>query len=102
MANLSDVVPAYIKLRDHIEALEREHKEALKPLKEKLEFFETWLLGELESRGEDSATIRGVGVVFKKKETKCTMADWATFFPWMQSNERYDMLNHAVNKTTVT
>jgi hypothetical protein len=102
MAQVSEVVPAYIKLRDHIDELEREHKEKLKPLKEKLEYMDTWLLGELEKRGEDSIAIRGVGTVFKKKETRCSVADWGAVFPWVQANERWDMLNHAVNKTTVT
>ena len=102
MATLAEVVPTYIKLRDLIDEKERKHKEELKPLKEKLDFLDGWLLGELSSRGEDSVAVRNVGTVFRKKETRCSVADWGAVFPWIQEHERWDMLNHAVNKTTVT
>lgn len=101
MAEIAEVVPAFVKLRDHVEKMDREHKERMKPLREKLEFMENWLLGELTRAGVDSVAIRGSGTVFKKKESSCSVADWATVFPWIQEHQRWDMLNHAVNKTAV-
>ena len=98
---IADVIPKYIALRDHIKSLEQQHKEQLKPLKEKLEFLDSWMLGELDRRGEDSVAVRGVGTVFRKTESRCSVADWEVVWGWMESNQRFDMLNHAVNKTTV-
>lgn len=101
MATISEVVPLYIKLRDKIEQVEKEQKETLKPLKAKLEMLDGWLLGELTRRGEQSVHIKDIGTVFVKRQSSCSVADWDATFAWLSANNRWDMLNHAVNKTVV-
>jgi hypothetical protein len=101
MATMAEVVPLYVRLRDRIKELEAEHKKELTPLKEKKDELDAWLLAELDRQKLQSVNVAGCGTVFKKKVVKVAVGDWDTAWNWMRENQRFDMLNHAVNKTAV-
>lgn len=101
MPTVNEVVPAYIKLRDQIKAIEEQHKAQLAPLKQHLQVMDTWLLGELARAGIDNMAVRGVGTVIKKVQHRVSVGDWSLTWPWLSENERFDLLNQAVNKTGV-
>ncbi|MDE2022523.1 MAG: hypothetical protein KGI71_06465 [Patescibacteria group bacterium] len=101
MTTIAEVVPLYVKLRDRIRETEARHKAELVPLKEKKDVLDAWLLAELDKQKLQSVNVSGAGTVFKKKVVKVSVADWESTWKWIVDNGRYDMLNHAVNKTTV-
>lgn len=99
MTTLAEVATKAFKLRDAIEQKESAFKQEMKSQKALLEQLENWLLAQLEAQGTQRIAVTGVGTVYRKKETSVKVADWDVVWEWMQANERYDLLNHAVNKT---
>jgi hypothetical protein len=101
MTTVNEVIPMYIKLRDRIEEIEKRHKDELAPLEKGLKTLDAWLLQELDRNGVNNMAVKDVGTVLKVKQHKVSVSDWDATWQWITVNERYDLLNHAVNKTGV-
>lgn len=99
--NFEETVALYIKGRDKIEDLEREHKERMKPLKDGLATLNTSLLGFLTAAGTDQMKVRGVGTVYTKKVHSVSVKDWSITLPWILTEHKFQFLNAAVNKSAV-
>ena len=71
---IEEVIESYVAIREVKREMEREHENALKPIEEKLEKIETWLLGQMQSTGVDSFKTKS-GTAYKAVKTSCQMAD---------------------------
>ena len=98
---VNEVMEAALQVRDLLEAEERRFKEKTDPLKEALWKAEVWLLQYLNDQGLQNVAVKGLGTAFKRKVTSVSCADWSAACAWMSANNRFDMLNHSVNKTVV-
>lgn len=80
MSNITidEVVEKYITIRSIKRDLERDHEEALKPISEKLEKLESWLLGRMADDGVENYKTKS-GTAYKTKKTSCTIADQSMF-----------------------
>lgn len=94
------LVAKYVKLRDFKEAKEREMKENVALVKAKMDEIEGELMTFLNQTGQESANTKA-GTFFKRTTTKCSVADWDVVLKFMQDNDLFNLLNHAVNKTAV-
>lgn len=94
------LVEKYVKLRDFKEAQERDMKEKVAKVKEIMDGIEGELMTFLNQTGQESANTKA-GTFFKRTTTKCSVADWDVIFEFMQKNDLFNFLNHAVNKTAV-
>ena len=100
IVKVDGLVEKYVKLRDFKEAKEREMKEKVALVKTKMDEIEGELMTFLNQTGQESANTKA-GTFFKRTTTKCSVADWDVVLPFIQENELWNLLNHAVNKTGV-
>ncbi len=97
---VEQVIAAYIKTRDEIDQKKKEFEASLKPEKDLQEKRETYLAGLLTKDGVNTMSADSGSVFFKRAES-VTVQDWDKVWEFIQTNERFDLLTHAVNKTAV-
>ena len=98
--SVAQVVEAYLSQRRRKEELEREHKEALKPIKERMERAENFLLDKMLDGSMNHIAV-AAGTAYVKARTSCSVVDWEAFFDHMKEGDNWHMLNHGANKTAV-
>ena len=92
------VINAYIKWRDQKKELEEKHKQELAPLRENMEKAEAALQKVmLDSNCKKISTKAGTAYLSEQVSTKVT--DWDEVINFVQSENRYDILERRVNKT---
>jgi hypothetical protein len=101
MATTAEVVTAMFKLREIISTTKDKHKKEIAELEAPLARMSNFILSRLDAEGLQNMNVEGVGTVYKKRFVTCSVADWDVVWEYIQKHERYDMLNHAVNKTVV-
>lgn len=100
MTNVDEVIKAYIKLRDDLDALKREQKEQTKPLYAKLQTLEAWLQHQLNMQGLKN--FKGAsGVAFIKRDTSATVRDWKATLAWIKETGLWEILEKRVSKSVV-
>jgi hypothetical protein len=75
---IDEVVESYVAIRDVKRTMEKEHEEALKPIQEKLDKIETYLLGRMQEDGVENYKTKS-GTAYKSVKTSCQMADAAMY-----------------------
>ena len=98
---VKEVIAGALKIKDSLEEDKRLYEDKIALKKEALKKAELWLLKYLNEQGLQNLAVKGLGIAFKRKVTSVSMADWGIAFPWMQENNRFDLLNHSVSKTGV-
>ena len=101
MATTEEVITAMFKLRGKIDETKAKHKAEIAALEAPLNKMSNFILARLEEQGEQSINIKGIGTVFKKRFVSVSVADWDVVWEFINKHERWDLLNHAVNKTVV-
>ena len=96
-----EVIAGALKIKESLEEDKRSYEDRIAPKKEALKKAELWLLKYLNEQGLQNMAVKGLGTAFKRKVTSVSVADWGVAFPWMQENNRFDLLNHSMNKTGV-
>lgn len=97
---LSELVEKYVGLRDQKAEMEAAHKEALKPLNDKLDLIENKMLEVMEKNGLDSIKT-SAGTAYKSLRTSATVADKDVFWTFVVSNQEYGLLDKRVLKSGV-
>lgn len=97
---VDEVVDAYVKLRDHKEALKRKHKAELQPVHEKMMKVEAWLQRHLLEEGVDSMKT-SAGTAYLQRLSSATVKDWAATLDFIRENDEWSFLEARVNKTAV-
>lgn len=90
------VTAAYVATREEIGVLKTqiEEKEVVQKKRE------DWLLGQLQTMGlQNMKTLHGTVYVAVKESV--TAGEWDATLAWIKSNDKYEFLNKAVNKTAV-
>ncbi|MFI5397621.1 MAG: hypothetical protein ACHQ9S_18950 [Candidatus Binatia bacterium] len=101
MAKLDEVIGAVIKVRDQIDAIKKEQKEALSPLSLKLEKLEAYLQLQLTTLGVTNFAAKGVGTAYLQNVTGVTVEDWDATLAWIKETELWEMLEKRVSKSVV-
>lgn len=96
--NIDAAVKLYIKKRDELDALEAAHKEQVAAIKADMQLIEGGLMKLMEEQGVRQFK-SAHGTAFQKEWTRAKVADWESTLQFILQNERYDLLNRAVNKT---
>lgn len=73
--NIRDLIKRYSEIKQARAELTRQDNE----LKDELAEIESAIMLALDEAGTDSATVRGLGTVFKKTETVPSITDWESF-----------------------
>lgn len=96
------VVEAYVKTRDQLDAMKKEFDKQCEALKATQEKREAWLMSELNKIGAESIRTNH-GTVFVDWKDSATVADAAEFMSWVHEDwdERRQFLENRVSKTAV-
>lgn len=95
------VIAGVIALRDQIDALKTEHKEALAPLNQKMEKLEAYLQLQLTTLGTTSFTAKGTGTAYLQNVVGVTVEDWDATLAWIRAGDLWEFLERRVSKTVV-
>src|SRR3954468_11117455 len=96
-----DLIYAYIVIRDHIQARERELEEELEPRRAQLKILNEKLLLQLNATGQDSAKTK-TGTAYRKSFVSVTVADKDAFRRHVIGTEDWDLIDWRANKTAVS
>lgn len=95
-----EVIHAYVKLRDKLEARIKEHKDELAPMREKLSKMETWLQTQLQSQGLTS--FKGAsGMAFVQTVANVKVEDWDAMLEFIKDKGKWELLDRRVAKSVV-
>lgn len=97
---VDEIVSLYIALRDEKAAMEKAHKDALKPIEEAMEAAEQAMLAKLNRLGVNSLRTTH-GTVGKTVKTSVTVADWDIALKFVQDNDLWHFLEHRIGKAAV-
>lgn len=99
--NIKGRVEQYLALRDKIKAFDDEHKEKMAPYREALEMLNEVLLNHLNQIKSDSASVNGVGTVYRTVKDSASLADASAFMDFVVENAQWDLLDRRANVTAV-
>jgi hypothetical protein len=101
MATTEEVITAMFRLRSKIDEVKTKHKAEIAELEKPLSKMSNFILALLEEQGMQNINIAGVGTVYKKRFVSVSVGDWDATWEYINKHQRWDLLNHAVNKTVV-
>jgi len=94
------VIEKYVATRDLITEKKKALDAELADLKALQEKREAWLMSEMTRVGATSLKTPH-GTSYIETMDSVSVADWETFFTWVQANAEFEFLTHAVSKTAV-
>lgn len=101
MADASDLIDAYVKIRDKKQLLVEEHRKQLAPYNDKLMMLENTLLQILNREGAESLKTKA-GTCYKSKRNTVKVQDWDTALEFIMDHDLTHMLERRLSKSAVT
>lgn len=98
--SVEKLIAKHLELRNAKAMLEKETKEKVSKLEEGMSLIETALKAEANRLGVTSFKTTS-GTAFLTTVDRASVADWDTVLEYITTNNKYDLLNRAVNKTAV-
>lgn len=98
--NISDVIRAYVKLRDQKAAIEAEARERVAEIKAKMAKLETFIKMQMDAQGVTSLKSE-YGTAFLTTTDYASVADWDAVLEFIRKHEAYDLLEKRVSKLAV-
>lgn len=97
---IDEVIRKYVALRAKRDRLEAAHKEAVADIKSKMTMLESWFKERMREEGVTSYKSPH-GTVFSVNKDYANVADWSVLLEYIRTENNYELLNKAVNKTAV-
>lgn len=97
---VDDMVAEYVQLRDEISNLEKKHKEAIKPLRNRQEEVAGWLQKFLDTSGADNVGTKH-GTCYTTTKYSAPLADPEAFMQFIVTNNLFELLDRKANVTAV-
>lgn len=98
--NFEKRVGQYVRVRDHIKAMEEKFKKDVAPFKEMLEKLNNDLLRGLHEVGTNSVNT-DAGTAYIKSKVTVTLADPGAFMQFVRDNSAFELLDRKANSTAV-
>ncbi len=96
--NIDYLIALYVRKRDRLDELAAEHKARTAEIMEEMQLIEAGLQKLMEDQGVRQFK-SAHGTAYQQAWTKASVADWEEALGYIRSNERWDLLTRAVNKT---
>jgi hypothetical protein len=90
----------YIKMRDALQQLEREHEERVANIKSQMELVENELMEICKATGADSIKTP-YGTVIRSVKTRYWTSDWQSMHEFIRQHDAYDLLERRVHQTNM-
>ncbi len=97
----SEVITRRFELDEQISLIEARHKAELAPLEDEPSLCEKFVADSMNKANEQSVKIDGVGMTFFTTQDSVRVGDWDAVLAYIVENKAYELLNHAVSKSTV-
>lgn len=97
---VEDVVRGYVKLRDRKNDLKKKHTEELKPINEKMQMIEGWLLRDMTTRKVESEKTKE-GTAYVMTDSRTPVRDRDALLKFIIENEMWDLFENRVSKSVV-
>ncbi len=94
------MVENYVKLRDIKAQMKKEYEAQVAPVDAAMEKIEAAILAQMQATGSN-AFKTAAGTAFIAEKTSVTVADWDSFFGFVQEKELWHLINHAASKTAM-
>lgn len=98
--SLDTVMSRRFELVEQIAIIQGRQKLELEPFAEEVKLCEQFIKDEMNKAGMQQCKT-GAGMAFFTTKTSCTVSDWDATLDYIQKNNAFELLNHAVNKSTV-
>lgn len=98
--SIKDIIRGYIKLRDQKNELKKKHTEELKPITEKMQLIESWLLRDMQSRDMESERTKE-GTAYIMTDTRTTVRDRDALLEFAIEKQMWDLFENRVSKSVV-
>lgn len=95
---MDKLVAAYVQLRDKKKELDEAHKEAMRPVNDKLEWLENRMQRSLLDSGVRSAKTSN-GTAYLQERVSAVVEDWDEVLGYVQQHSAWDLLERRVAKT---
>jgi hypothetical protein len=89
---VDQLVDRYIKLRDKVERLKKQHKEELEPIQTAMVQVEKFLLGHLQTQGVDSMKT-AFGTPYVQTFRSVSVGDKAEYLNWVRETGNWEALD---------
>lgn len=83
----AEIISHYIRYRDHLELLNKEHEAKLKPYQDAMQTLEGLMAQHMQETGVDSVKADGIGTAFHKTSTRVRVADRGAFNEFVKTQE---------------
>lgn len=90
----------YIKMRDALQQLEREHEERVANIKSQMELVENELMEICKATGADSIKTP-FGTVIRSVKTRYWTSDWESMHNFVRDHDAYDLLERRIHQTNM-
>lgn len=90
----------YIKMRDALQQLEREHEERVANIKSQMELVENELMEICKATGADSIKTAH-GTVIRSVKTRYWTSDWESMHEFIRKHDAFDLLERRVHQTNM-
>lgn len=95
---IDELVSQYLKIRERVKEIEKEHEDQLRPFKEVQEKLSMRLLAFLDATGQESART-AEGTVYKSVRHNPSLTDPEEFMDFVFKNNLPELLNRHANGT---
>ncbi len=93
-------IEQFVAIRDRLKALDDEHEEKCRPLKELRDLLTGWMQEFLEKTGSDSIKTAH-GTCYSTTRYTASLADPQAFMNFVIENSAWDLINRTANPTAV-
>jgi hypothetical protein len=90
----------YIKMRDKLQQLDREHEERRADLLTQMELVESEMLELCKTTGADSIKTPN-GTIIKSVKTRYWTSDWESMHEFIREHDAYDLLERRVHQSNM-
>ena len=94
------VIQAFVKTRDEIATKKKVFDFEVADLKAIQQKRSDWLKSKMDELGVESMKSE-FGTSYIDWKDSASVADWPVFIDWVKTEDQFDFLNHAVNKTAI-
>jgi sugar-specific transcriptional regulator TrmB len=90
----------FLKMRDELQRMEREHEEKVAELKSQMEVIESEMLNVCKETGADSLKTP-YGTIIKSTKTRYWTSDWESMHRFIEDHKAFDLLERRVHQTNM-
>jgi hypothetical protein len=94
------LVKVFLKMRDELQQMEREHEEKVAELRSYMEVIEAEMLNVCRETGADSLKT-SYGTIIKSTKTRYWTSDWESMYRFIEDHKAFDLLERRVHQTNM-